>query len=70
MTKKEHPAGVFFFVREEIKVKSEKLWYAAAGGMILIVPHSGTPQFFTLLSSLFTQKRTPKRPLLLLFRLS
>ena len=33
------------------------MWYAAAGGMILIVPHCGTPKFFTFLSYLFTDKK-------------
>ena len=36
------------------------MWYAAAGGMVLIVPQSDTPKFFTFLSYLFTDKeRTP-----------
>ena len=44
--------------REEIREKSEQLRYAAAGGMILIVPHSGTPKFFTLHFYLFTYKNS------------
>ena len=39
---------------EKRSVKSEKLRYAAVGGMILIVPCSGTPQFFTLHFSFFS----------------